>query len=185
MILYRFMFHTWRTFQLACVARLFAQFYVGTRKWLQDFLPCLLEQPVKFLLNCIVLSQILTHFLDKSESCCNSEPDIVKSLSLAPTCSKNYENFRFLRSSDPRILTTIVNIASQTSQTVSDFYVSLEEWESFLLKVHLRRLPTIGNFSGNYEREICMTGKDADEAIFYDKCKDAICLSGTSGMLDY
>ena len=32
------------------VARLFAQFYAGTRKSLQDFWPLLLENPIKFVL---------------------------------------------------------------------------------------------------------------------------------------
>ena len=85
--------------------------------------------------------------------------------SLVPTCPKNSKKGDFYDLPTSGILTTSVNIPSQTSQT-GDFYDVIGRIGSIsTLKVLSQTVPDVGDF--------------------YDECEHEICLSGTSGMLDF
>ena len=84
------------------------------------------------------------------------------------------------------ILTTSGNIASQTSQTVGDFYDVIGRIGSIsTLKIHPRQSPTSAIFTMSVNMKFACLGRSPTIGDFYDECEHEICLSGTSVMLDF
>ena len=84
------------------------------------------------------------------------------------------------------ILTISVNAPSQKSQTVGDFYDVIGSIGSIsTLKVHPRRFPTSAIFTMSVNMKFACLGWSPTIGDFYDECEHEICLSGTSGMLDF
>ena len=82
------------------------------------------------------------------------------------------------------ILTTSVNTPSQTSQTVGDFYDVIGRIGSIsTLKLHPRRSPTSAILT--MDMKFACLGRSPTIGDFYNECEHDICLSATSGMLDF
>ena len=70
-----------------------------------------------------------------------------------------------------------------TSQAVGDFYDMIGRIGSIsTLKVHPRRSSI---FTMSVNMKVPCLGRSSTIGDFYDECEPEICLSGTSGMLDF
>ena len=84
------------------------------------------------------------------------------------------------------ILTTSVNIPSQTSQTVGDFYDVIGRIGIIsTLEVHPRWTPTSAIFTISVNVKFACLGWLLTIGDFYNECEHEIGLSGTLGMLDF
>ena len=79
-----------------------------------------------------------------------------------------------------------MNTPSQTSQTVGDFYDVIGRIGSIsTLKVLFQMVREVGDLTMSVNIKFACLGRSPTIGDFYDECEHEICLSGTSGMLDF
>ena len=106
-------------------------------------------------------------------------------LNLVPTCPKNRKNRGFLRSSD------VWDSYDQCEHPIPDIrdgrrFLRRDRTVVFLLSRYCpRRSPTSAISTMSVNMKFACLGRSWTIGDFYDECKHEICLSGTSGMLDF